>query len=119
MAEFFAPVSQLTSLRFARHNRPIAFRNSGRQPLFRENQHRRNLVPFNVPLADTALAAIKTGQAAASGVVTAIRDASARSGMPFNVMLASAQMESGLNPNAQASTSSATGLFQFIDQTWL
>ena len=27
--------------------------------------------------------------------------------------------ESNLNPNAKAKTSSATGLFQFIDQTWL
>jgi hypothetical protein len=39
--------------------------------------------------------------------------------MPFDVMLASAKMESGLDPSAQASTSSASGLFQFIDQTWL
>ena len=81
-------------------------------------------MPFNVPLADPTLAGARSGQiagvpASASGVVSAIRDASARSGMPFNVMLASAQMESGLNPNAQAGTSSATGLFQFIDQTWL
>ncbi|HUD86445.1 MAG TPA: lytic transglycosylase domain-containing protein, partial [Xanthobacteraceae bacterium] len=30
-----------------------------------------------------------------------------------------AQVESGLNPQAGASTSSARGLFQFIDQTWL
>jgi hypothetical protein len=33
--------------------------------------------------------------------------------------LATAQVESGLNPQAGASTSSARGLFQFIDQTWL
>jgi hypothetical protein len=30
-----------------------------------------------------------------------------------------AAAESGLNPNAKASTSSATGLFQFIESTWL
>lgn len=84
-------------------------------------------MPISVPFADPTLAGIKTGlingsagvAGSAPGVVSAIRDASARSGMPFNVMLASAQMESGLNPNAQAGTSSATGLFQFIDQTWL
>jgi hypothetical protein len=52
-------------------------------------------------------------------VVSAIRDASARSGTNFDLMLASARLESGLDPSAQASTSSATGLFQFIDQTWL
>jgi len=33
--------------------------------------------------------------------------------------LATAQVESGLNPQAGAATSSARGLFQFIDQTWL
>jgi Transglycosylase SLT domain len=32
---------------------------------------------------------------------------------------ATAMRESSLKPNAQSSTSSATGLFQFIDQTWL
>jgi hypothetical protein len=51
--------------------------------------------------------------------MAAIRDASARSGMNFDLMLASARLESGLDPKAQAGTSSATGLFQFIDQTWL
>jgi hypothetical protein len=33
--------------------------------------------------------------------------------------LATAQVESGLDPRAGASTSSARGLFQFIEQTWL
>jgi hypothetical protein len=52
-------------------------------------------------------------------VLAAIRNASAQSGTRFDVMLASATLESGLNPNAQASGSSAKGLFQFVDQTWL
>lgn len=77
-------------------------------------------MPFSVPLADPAPPEAIAAQAGAtSGVISAIRDASVRSGMNFEVMLASAKMESGLNPTAQASTSSATGLFQFIDQTWL
>jgi hypothetical protein len=33
--------------------------------------------------------------------------------------LATAQVESGLNPQAGAPTSSARGLFQFVEQTWL
>jgi hypothetical protein len=37
----------------------------------------------------------------------------------FNFLLAQARSESSLNPHAQASTSSARGLFQFIDSTWL
>ena len=40
-------------------------------------------------------------------------------GADFKYLLATAQVESNLNPNAQAPTSSARGLFQFIEQTWL
>jgi hypothetical protein len=40
-------------------------------------------------------------------------------GADFKYLLATAQVESNLNPNAQVSTSSAKGLFQFIEQTWL
>ena len=39
--------------------------------------------------------------------------------MDFDYLLGQAQLESGLNPNAKAGTSSATGLYQFIDQSWL
>jgi len=57
--------------------------------------------------------------AVGSTVTGAIREASAVTGTSFNYLLATAQVESGLNPHAGASTSSARGLFQFIDQTWL
>lgn len=57
--------------------------------------------------------------AVSSTVTGAIRQASAVTGTSFNYLLATAQVESGLNPQAGASTSSARGLFQFIDQTWL
>ena len=40
-------------------------------------------------------------------------------GTSFEYLLATAKMESNFNPTAGASTSSARGLFQFIDQTWL
>ena len=40
-------------------------------------------------------------------------------GADFQYLLATAQVESNLNPNAQAPTSSARGLFQFTEQTWL
>jgi hypothetical protein len=52
-------------------------------------------------------------------VTAAIRLASANTGVQFGYLLNQARLESGLNPNARARTSSATGLFQFIDQTWL
>ncbi|MFO1148595.1 MAG: lytic transglycosylase domain-containing protein [Alsobacter sp.] len=52
-------------------------------------------------------------------VVDAIRDGSARTGADFDYLLKTAQRESALDPAAKAKSSSATGLFQFIEQTWL
>lgn len=52
-------------------------------------------------------------------VGTAIREASSRTGVDFSYLFNQARIESGLNPTAQATTSSARGLFQFIDQSWL
>lgn len=52
-------------------------------------------------------------------VVAAIKSASIRSGVDFSYLLNEAMAESSLNPTAKAKTSSATGLYQFIDQTWL
>ncbi|MFB0613785.1 transglycosylase SLT domain-containing protein [Aurantiacibacter poecillastricola] len=49
----------------------------------------------------------------------AIARAAERTGVDFNYLMAQASIESGLNPRAQARTSSASGLYQFIDQTWL
>ena len=55
----------------------------------------------------------------ATRVTGAIRDAARVTGAGFEYLLNTAIRESNLNPNAKAKTSSATGLFQFIDQTWL
>ncbi|MBA7481667.1 hypothetical protein ES707_17141 [subsurface metagenome] len=52
-------------------------------------------------------------------IATSIREASNTTGASFEYMLATAKMESNFNPKASASTSSARGLYQFIDQTWL
>lgn len=54
-----------------------------------------------------------------SDVRGAISRAAQRVGVDFSYLLNQAKSESGLNPNAQAQTSSAGGLFQFIDQSWL
>ena len=56
---------------------------------------------------------------AASRVTGAIRDAAKVTGAGFEYLLNTAVRESNLDPAAKAKTSSATGLFQFIDQTWL
>src|SRR5262249_15158014 len=52
-------------------------------------------------------------------VVGAIRDAARVTGTGFDYLLKTAMRESNFNPKAKSSKSSATGLFQFIDQTWL
>ena len=54
-----------------------------------------------------------------AGVQNAIQLASQRTGIDFNYLLGQAQVESGLNASARAGTSSATGLYQFIEQSWL
>ncbi len=56
---------------------------------------------------------------ASARVAGAIRDAARSTGASFEYLLTAARMESNLNPAAQATTSSARGLYQFIDQTWL
>ncbi len=52
-------------------------------------------------------------------VMQAIRTGAERTGVSFDYLLRTAQRESALDPQARARTSSATGLFQFIEQTWL
>lgn len=60
-----------------------------------------------------------SGEGGRDRVTAAIQLASANTGVQFGYLLNQARLESGLNPNARARTSSATGLFQFLDQTWL
>ncbi|MGJ5133425.1 MULTISPECIES: lytic transglycosylase domain-containing protein [unclassified Bradyrhizobium] len=52
-------------------------------------------------------------------VAGAIKQAADSVGTSFEYLLSTAKMESDFNPTAGASTSSARGLYQFIDQTWL
>lgn len=49
----------------------------------------------------------------------AIGAAARRTGVDFSYLLAQAKSESGLNPTAKAGNSSASGLYQFLDQSWL
>jgi hypothetical protein len=54
------------------------------------------------------------------GVVeAAIQRASKATGVDFSFLMKTAGRESGMNPAAKAGTSSAAGLFQFVEQTWL
>ncbi len=52
-------------------------------------------------------------------IEAAFNTASENTGTSFDYLVKTARRESGLNPNAQAKTSSASGLFQFIESTWL
>jgi hypothetical protein len=52
-------------------------------------------------------------------VEAAIQRASQATGVDFGFLMKTAGRESSFNPRAQASTSSAAGLFQFVEQTWL
>jgi len=52
-------------------------------------------------------------------VIACIQNASASTGMDFSYLMAQAARESSFDPNAKATTSSAHGLYQFVEQTWL
>ncbi len=69
------------------------------------------------PLQNNALAALINR--APAGITNAIKDASARTGVSFAYLMDKAAAESSFNPDAKAKTSSATGLFQFIESTWM
>ena len=71
-------------------------------------------MPFN-PLSSLT----STSTTGTSRVQSAIAFASQKTGVDFSYLLGQAKLESGLNTNARAGTSSATGLYQFVDQSWL
>ncbi len=52
-------------------------------------------------------------------IAAALQQASAKTGTDFNYLLKTAMRESSLNCNAKSNTSSACGLFQFTEQSWL
>lgn len=54
-----------------------------------------------------------------SGVSAAIAAAARLTGASASYLTATARRESSFDPNAKAATSSASGLFQFIESTWL
>ena len=62
---------------------------------------------------------VSSASLGADRITRAIAQSAQRTGVDFDYLLGQARIESGLNPNAKAPTSSATGLFQFIDQSWL
>ena len=59
------------------------------------------------------------GGKASSHVIQSIHNASRKTGVDFAYLVKQAGVESSFNPSAKAKTSSATGLYQFIESTWL
>lgn len=82
--------------------------------------------PTNLPDAQTAnnqsgrkLSDVPGWDKADPQVKQSIVNAANRYGVDPVTLAQIAAKESGFNPNAKAKTSSATGLFQFIDSTWV
>lgn len=67
-------------------------------------------------MAATAVPGLSPARAQIAG---AIKQAAVKTGASFEYLVAAAKIESNLQPTAAASTSTARGLFQFIEQTWL
>lgn len=79
----------------------------------------------NIPLPPR-LPSQKTGQNSATNgvevpahIYQAVADASQKVGVSFSYLMTKASTESGFDSTAQAKTSSASGLYQFISSTWL
>lgn len=56
---------------------------------------------------------------ASQRVTSAIQRAAERTGIDFDYLMGQAKLESGLKANARSGTSSASGLYQFLEQSWL
>src|SRR5690242_8119865 len=66
-----------------------------------------------------AMAVVTVNTMPSMQVAGAIKQAAETTGTSFEYLLTTAQIESGLNSAAAAASSTASGLYQFIDQTWL
>ena len=73
----------------------------------------------NTPNVLRPPASIPDARPSNPAVTGAIRRAAASTGANFDYLLATAKVESNLDPDLAMPTSTATGLFQFLDQTWL
>jgi hypothetical protein len=81
------------------------------------SRRQENLVPFSITSPNQTVAVGR--YTVDPQVVAAVRNASATTGTRFDTLVASAALESGLDPSAKASSSTARGLFQFTEQAWL
>lgn len=74
------------------------------------------------PLVQAGKSALQAAQAASGAgarIIAAVEKAAASTGVDFAYLMEKAAAESSFDATAKAKTSSATGLYQFIDSTWL
>src|SRR6478735_858596 len=71
------------------------------------------------PLTIAAQAPSMAIEGIRSVVEGAIQRAARATGVDFGFLMKTAGRESGMNPSAKSGASSAAGLFQFVEQTWL
>lgn len=76
-------------------------------------------LPPALPSQRLSGGSVSRGVEVPAHIYRAVADASQRVGVSFAYLMTKAETESSFNPNAQASTSSASGLYQFIERTWL
>ncbi len=69
--------------------------------------------------APVSSASVKNASPKDAPLSDAMRSASADTGVSFDYLMKTAKRESNLDSSAKAKTSSASGLYQFLDQTWL
>ena len=75
-------------------------------------------LPGFATLAGMAPGANAAASISGTGTRAAIARAAQATGVDFSYLLAQAKLESSLDPNARAGTSSAAGLYQFTQGTW-
>jgi hypothetical protein len=68
---------------------------------------------------DAAADPVRAPTQGGTRVEQAIAEAARHTGVGFDFLLAQARVESAMDPDARAATSSARGLYQFIESTWL
>jgi len=73
---------------------------------------------MSIPTVYSDLSA-RSGRSGAAAVASAVQAASASTGVDFSYLMEKAAVESDYQSDLKASTSSATGLYQFLEGTWL
>ncbi|WP_184258241.1 lytic transglycosylase domain-containing protein [Rhodopseudomonas rhenobacensis] len=68
---------------------------------------------------DATISSAPSAAGSRAQIAGAIKQAAGSTGTNFGYLVTTAKMESNFDPTAAASTSSAKGLYQFIEQTWL